>query len=50
MTKHVAHGPSKAKAREILKDGTVHGKPLTKKQRGYMGVVASGKKPTRGNK
>jgi hypothetical protein len=30
------------KAREILHDGTVHGKPITKKQRGYFGAVASG--------
>lgn len=37
-------GPlSRAKAKEILHDGTVHGKPLTKRQRGYMGAVASGK-------
>jgi hypothetical protein len=38
-------GPSKEKAKEILKDGTVRGKPITKKQRGLMGVIASGKKP-----
>lgn len=37
-------GPlSRAKAREILHDGTVHGKPLTGRQRRYMGAVASGK-------
>ena len=40
-------GPSKAKAKEILNHGTVHGKALTEKQRGFMGVVASGKKPKR---
>ena len=40
-------GPSKEKAREILHHGTVHGKELTKKQRGFMGIVASGKKPKR---
>lgn len=34
------------KAREILHDGTVHGHPLTKKQRGFMGARASGKKMT----
>lgn len=33
---------SKAKAKEILKDGTVHGKKLTKKQKGYFGAVAGG--------
>ena len=30
------------KAKEILKDGTVHGQPLTKKQRGFFGAVAGG--------
>lgn len=34
---------SASKAREILHDKKVHGKPLTKRQRGFMGVVASGK-------
>ena len=34
---------SSAKAAEILHDGMAHGKPLTKRQRGYMGAVASGK-------
>ena len=36
------HNITKKKASEILHDGTVHGKPLTKKQRGFMGAVASG--------
>ena len=35
-------GPSPAKAREILHDGTVHGKPLTEQQRRFMGARASG--------
>lgn len=42
------HSParlSRQKAREMLADGTVHGKPLSKKQRGLFGVVASGKRP-----
>lgn len=39
--------PSKAKAREILRDGTVHGKPLTKAQRGLMGLLAGGGKPNK---
>lgn len=30
------------KAREILHDGTVHGKPITKKQRGFFGAVSDG--------
>lgn len=33
---------SKAKAKEILHDGTVHGHPITKKQRGFFGAVAGG--------
>lgn len=39
------HGnlPSPKKAKEILKDGEVRGKPLTRKQRGLMGAQA-GKK------
>lgn len=31
---------SPEKARKILKDGTVHGKPLTEKQRGMFGAIA----------
>ena len=38
-------GISKSKAREMLHDGTVHGKPLTEAQRGLFGIIASGKKP-----
>jgi len=34
---------TKSKARKILKDKTVRGKKLTKKQRGFFGAVASGK-------
>jgi hypothetical protein len=33
--------PSPAKARTILHDQTVHGKPLTKAQRGFFGAVAA---------
>lgn len=33
---------TKKKAREILRHGKVHGKPLTKKQRGFMGARAGG--------
>lgn len=32
-----------AKAKKILKDGKVHGKKLTSKQRKFMGARASGK-------
>lgn len=34
---------SKMKAGKMLHEGQTHGKPLTKKQRGYFGAVASGK-------
>lgn len=40
---------SPAKARKILKDGKVHGKPLTAKQRRFFGAISSGK-PVRKNK
>lgn len=30
------------KAKEILRDGTVHGKPITGKQRGFFGARAGG--------
>jgi hypothetical protein len=35
---------TKRKAKKILKDGSVRGKNLTKKQRGLFGAVASGKR------
>lgn len=34
---------SASKAKEMLKDGTAHGKKLTKKQKQYFGMVAAGK-------
>ena len=39
---------TKAKAKEILKHGKVHGKPLTKKQKGFFGARAGGAKRKRG--
>lgn len=36
-------GPSKGKAKEILKDGKVHGKKLTPKQRRFFGAKSRGK-------
>lgn len=30
---------SPAKAHEMLKDGTAHGKPLTPKQKRFLGVI-----------
>lgn len=35
---------TKHKAREILKHGSVRGKPLTKAQKGLFGARAGGKK------
>jgi hypothetical protein len=37
-------GPSKWKAKEMLKDGTANGKKLTAKQKRYFGWIAGGKK------
>jgi len=37
---------SSDKAKEMLRDGTAHGKKLTKKQKQYFGMVAAGKAPT----
>ena len=34
---------TEAKAKEILRDGTVHGRPLTPKQQRYFGAKAGGK-------
>ena len=41
------HGPSRGKARKILRHGSVRGKPLTKKQRGFFGARAGGKRRKR---
>ncbi len=37
-------GLSRQKARKILRDGSVRGKRLTSRQRGYFGYVAGGGK------
>jgi len=34
---------TRTKAKKILKDGKVHGKPLTDKQRRFFGAVSVGK-------
>ena len=39
--------PSRAKAAEILEDGTINGKPLTEKQERFFQAVAHGWKPDR---
>jgi hypothetical protein len=36
---------SSEKAKEILRDGTAHGHPLTKRQKRFFGWVAGGRKP-----
>ncbi len=41
----MAKGLSAAKAKKILTDGYVKGKPLTAKQRKYFGAIASGATP-----
>jgi len=42
---HSAPHLGKRKAKEMLRHGEVRGNPLTEKQRGLFGVIASGKKP-----
>ena len=37
---------SVSKAKKILKDDSVHGKPLTDKQKRFFGFIAGGGKPT----
>lgn len=45
--KLMSKGLTKTKARKMLHDNMAQGHELTKKQRGYFGLVASGKKPSR---
>jgi len=53
MSTHAMHEPmhakrkrlTKEKARKILHDGKVRGKPLTEKARKFMGAMASGERP-----
>ena len=37
--------PTQGKAKKILDDGTVRGKPITKPQRGLMAIIATGQVP-----
>ena len=39
--------PSREKAKKVLHDKEVRGHPLTAKQRGLFGILASGKAPTK---
>jgi hypothetical protein len=41
------HKLTRKKARKILRHGSVRGKKLTKKQRGFMGARAGGKRRKR---
>ena len=41
----MAKGLSAAKAKKILTDGYIKGKPLTAKQKKYFGAIASGATP-----
>ena len=38
---------SKAKAKTMLREGEARGHPLTEKQRGLFGLIASGKRPSK---
>lgn len=40
-------GPSASKARKILRHGSLHGKPLTKKQKGLFGRIVGGSRRRR---
>ncbi len=37
--------PTQGKAKEIMQDGAVRGKPITTKQRGLFGIIMAGKVP-----
>ena len=41
------HNIGISKAKEILRHGKVHNKPLTSKQKKFMGFVAGGGEPTK---
>ncbi len=49
QTKATGGAITASKAKEILKDGTVNGQPLTKKRKGYFGAVAGGGKSEGGS-
>jgi len=41
----MSEGPSPAKAAEMLRDGTVHGKPISDRQKRFFGARASQRTP-----
>jgi len=46
----VSHSParlSRSKAKTMLREGEARGHPLTEKQKGLFGLIASGRRPTR---
>ncbi len=45
--KERAKGLTSTKARKILRDGSVRGNPLTKKQKGFLGAKAGGNRLSR---
>lgn len=49
MAQGKLEGPKKKltpeKARKILRDGEINGKPLTEKQRKFFGAIAGGESP-----
>lgn len=38
---------TQSKAKEIMEHGEVHGEPLSKKQKGFFGLMAGGGHPTK---
>lgn len=47
MAKKRKDMPSVSKSKTILEEGEVKGKPLSKKQKGFFGMIAGGGTPTR---
>lgn len=41
---------TKAKAKKILRDGKIRGKPLTARQKRFFGAIAGGQRPRRKRK
>jgi hypothetical protein len=39
--------PTQGKAKQMMDDGEVRGKPITTKQRGLFGIILAGKTPTK---
>lgn len=39
--------PTQAKAKEILRHGKARGRSLSRKQKGFLGLIAGGGRPTR---